>query len=97
MKTTVFGYVFFRPAPVIICYLLWSDVNGNEKFGEEEEKWFKKMRVAMGGERFCTDFPDKRSMAVNPIVNGMNFYTELFGVDLFMPNDGKAHVTDGLP
>ena len=51
----------------------------------------------MGGERFCTDFPDKRSMAVNPIVNGMNFYTELFGVDLFMPNDGKAHVTDGLP
>ena len=44
--------------PNILIYLKWANVNGSdEKFGQEEIKWFKKVREAMGGEGQMTDFP----------------------------------------
>lgn len=44
--------------PNILIYLKWANVNGSdENFGQEEIKWFKKVREAMGGEGQITDFP----------------------------------------
>ena len=71
--------------------MLWSNVNGKEEeFGEEEEKWFKKMRKAMGGVGICIDFPTHRAMrGDNAESVGQNFFSEIIGVDLYKPNDGK--------
>ena len=44
--------------PNILIYLKWTNVNGSdEKFGEEEIKWFMKVREAMGGEGQIADYP----------------------------------------
>ena len=78
-----------------MVYLLWSNVNGEkESFGDKEEKWFTKMRQAMGGEEFCIDTPDLNSREFNGNQVDANFAsnvsaTAVPNIDLALPYEGK--------
>ena len=67
-----------------MIYFSWTNVNGDkETFGENEKKWFKKMREAMGESRNeCIDCPEINAQEANTKEMRMNFQSTMYGLDL---------------